>query len=121
MTTLLHLVRAAVPAGASICILAGCANYSAIITDNEDDSFHLTVTGVSYTMSMPDLTNASQVKAEAYCATKDKTMQLVWLGRAWRPMEVEMCFRCVEPDADPIGPADFPRYPAPASSLSARR
>lgn len=101
--------RAAVLAAGTVGTLGGCANFSNILVDEVDHDYHLTVTGFSYTMSMPELTDATRKKANAYCATQDKALQLRWQARTWRPMQVELCFRCVPSQVEP---GESPSFPA---------
>ena len=74
--------------------LSGCANYTEVTSD-DSGSYSLTATGVSYTMSLPALTTASRDKASAWCAAQDKDMQLRQQARSWKPLQVELTFRCV--------------------------
>ena len=80
---------------AVVCLLSGCASYSPVTTDNDDGSYRLTVSGLSYTMSMVALTANSREKASAWCATQGKDMQLRQQARSWQPMQVELDFRCI--------------------------
>ena len=77
------------------CALNGCANFTEVVANDSDDTYSLTATGISYTISMADLTTASREKAGAYCAIRDKEMQLRQQARGWRPMQVELNFRCL--------------------------
>ena len=77
------------------CALSGCANFSEVVSVDGDDNYNLTATGVSYTMSMSQLTNASREKAVAWCAGQDRDMQLRQQARGWNPMQVELDFRCL--------------------------
>jgi len=81
-------------AAVALCILSGCASFTPI-TSQEDDTYHLALTGLSYTMSMPALTAMSNEKARAWCAALNKDMQLRQQIRSWQPMQVELNFRCV--------------------------
>jgi len=60
--------------------------------------YTLSATAVSYTMAMPALTAAAKEKATSWCASLDKGMQLRQQVRGWRPMQVELNFRCLAPD-----------------------
>lgn len=82
-------------AAATACTLSGCANFSDVLSDERDGSYNLSTTGISYTMSMDELTAVSRNKASAYCAGQDKEMQLRQQARGWRPMQVELNFRCL--------------------------
>jgi hypothetical protein len=77
------------------CALSGCANFSEVVSADGDDNYHLVATGISYTMSMSQLTNASREKAVAWCAGQDRDMQLRQQVRGWEPMQVELDFRCL--------------------------
>ena len=90
-TVLLHVLLAV---GAA-CTLNGCANYSQVISEDADGSYNLTATGISYTMSMPALTAASHEKAVSWCAAQDGDLQLRQQTRGWKPMQVELNFRCL--------------------------
>ena len=82
-------------ATAAVCSLSACANYSQVITEDADGSCKLIATGISYTMSMPALTAASHQKAASWCAAQDGELQLRQQTRGWKPMEVELNFRCL--------------------------
>jgi hypothetical protein len=84
-----------IAAVAAACALTGCANFTDVRADNGDGSYNLSVVGVSYTMSMADLTTASHEKASAWCAGQGKDMQLRQQSRGWRPMQVDLNFRCL--------------------------
>jgi hypothetical protein len=77
------------------CALNGCANFSEVVSVDGDDNYNLIATGISYTMSMAQLTNASREKAVAYCAGQDRDMQLRQQARGWQPMQVKLDFRCL--------------------------
>jgi hypothetical protein len=77
------------------CALSGCANFSEVVSVDGDDNYNLIATGISYTMSMSQLTNASREKAAAYCAGQGRDMQLRQQARGWQPMQVELDFRCL--------------------------
>lgn len=77
------------------CALSGCANFSEVVSVDGDDNYNLIATGISYTMSMSQLTNASREKAVAYCADQGRDMQLRQQARGWQPMQVELDFRCL--------------------------
>src|SRR5450830_554410 len=87
-------VRALLIAAAA-CSLNACTNYSQVISEGDDGSYNLTATGISYTMSMPALTAASHEKALSWCAAQDGDMQLRQQTRGWKPIQVELNFRCV--------------------------
>lgn len=74
--------------------LAGCANFSDVNSD-ERDLFMVCATGVSYTMSIPALTAAAKEKAYDFCGRQRMKADLRQLVRGWRPMQVELYFRCV--------------------------
>ena len=80
---------------AATCSLTACANYSQVISEDADGSYRLTATGISYTMSMPALTAASHEKALSWCAAQDGDVQLRQQTRGWKPIQVELNFRCV--------------------------
>jgi len=82
-------------AAAAACSLSACANYSQVISEDADGSYKLIATGISYTMSMPALTAASHQKAASWCAAQDGELQLRQQTRGWKPMEVELNFRCL--------------------------
>lgn len=73
--------------------LAGCANFSEVKTD-ERDLFMVSATGVSYTMSIPALTAAAKEKAADFCGRQQMKADLRQLVRGWRPLQVELYFRC---------------------------
>ncbi len=82
-------------ATAAACSLSACANFTEVISEGDEGSYNLTATGVSYTMSMPQLTAASHQRAVSWCAAQDSDMQLRQQVRGWRPMQVELNFRCL--------------------------
>ncbi|MBO9537864.1 hypothetical protein [Herbaspirillum sp.] len=84
-----YLLAACIGAGA----LAGCASFSEVKPE-ERDMFMVTATGVSYTMSIPALTAAAKEKAEAFCGRQQMNADLRQLVRGWRPMQVDLYFRC---------------------------
>jgi hypothetical protein len=86
------LVAACVGAAA----LAGCANFSEVKSE-ERDLFMVSATGVSYTMSIPALTAAAKAKAADFCGRQQMKADLRQLVRGWRPMQVELYFRCQPP------------------------
>jgi len=98
-------VRHVLLAVGTACALNGCANFTEVITNDSDGTYSLTATGISYTMSMAHLTNASREKAGTYCAVQDKEMQLRQQVRSWRPMQVELNFRCLPRQ---LGQVDHP-------------
>jgi hypothetical protein len=73
--------------------LAGCANFSDVRSE-ERDMFMVSATGVSYTMSIPALTAAAKEKAYDFCGKQQMKADLRQLVRGWRPMQVELYFRC---------------------------
>ncbi len=73
--------------------LSGCANFTDVHNE-ENDLFMVSATGVSYTMSIPDLTAAAKEKANAFCEKQKLNADLRQLVRGWRPMQVELYFRC---------------------------
>lgn len=75
--------------------LSACANIGNVIAEDNEGGYSLTATGISYTMSMAELTKASREKASAWCDGQDKNMQLRQQARGWRPMQVELSFRCL--------------------------
>jgi len=83
------------PALLAVCSLSACANYSQVISEDADGSYKLIATGISYTMSMPALTAASHQKAASWCAAQDGDLQLRQQTRGWKPLEVELNFRCL--------------------------
>ncbi|BEV18093.1 hypothetical protein HBDW_48810 [Herbaspirillum sp. DW155] len=84
-----HLVAACLSAAA----LGGCANFSEVgAADN--DLYMVSATGVSYTMSIAALTSAAREKANAFCGKQQMKADLRQLVRGWRPMQVELYFRC---------------------------
>lgn len=87
--------RRALLVTAAACSLSACANVGNVIAEDNDGGYSLTSTAISYTMSMNDLTDVSRKKASAYCADQDKNMQLRQQARGWRPMQVELSFRCL--------------------------
>gem|GEM_PF-5926947 len=89
-----YAVRALL-ATAAACSLSACVNFTEVISEDGDGAYNLTATGVSYTMSMPQLTAASQRRAVSWCAAQDSDMQLRQQARGWRPMQVELNFRCL--------------------------
>lgn len=82
-------------ATAAACSLSACANFGNIVAEDNEGGYSLSATAISYTMSMATLTNSSREKASAYCADQDKTMQLRQQARGWRPMQVDLSFRCL--------------------------
>ncbi len=90
---------------AAVCALTGCANFTDVRADNSDGTYNLSVVGVSYTMSMADLTATSRQKASAWCESQGKDMQLRQQTRGWRPMQVDLNFRCLPRN---IGAMDKP-------------
>ncbi|EJL85079.1 hypothetical protein PMI16_03587 [Herbaspirillum sp. CF444] len=108
-TVLLHALLAV----GTACTLNGCANYSQVISEDADGSYSLTATGISYTMSMPALTAASHDKAASWCAAQDADLQLRQQTRGWKPMQVELNFRCLpkqagQPDQSALLPSSLP-------------
>ncbi|AKZ63181.1 hypothetical protein F506_11320 [Herbaspirillum hiltneri N3] len=81
------------------CVLGGCANFSEVVSVDGGDNYNLTATGISYTMSMSRLTNASREKAVAWCAVQGRDMQLRQQARSWQPLQVELDFRCLPREA----------------------
>ncbi|MBP0598908.1 hypothetical protein J8I26_12375 [Herbaspirillum sp. LeCh32-8] len=77
----------------SAATLAGCANFSEVKSE-ERDLFMVSATGVSYTMSIPALTAAAKEKANDFCDKQKMKADLRQLVRGWRPMQVELYFRC---------------------------
>lgn len=73
--------------------LAGCANTSEVRAGDED-IYMVAATGVSYTMSIPALTAAAKEKAYDFCGKQKMKADLRQLVRGWRPMQVELYFRC---------------------------
>ena len=73
--------------------LAGCANFTDVKAENQD-MFMVSATGVSYTMSIPALTAAAKEKAYDFCGKQKMKADLRQLVRGWRPMQVELYFRC---------------------------
>ncbi|MBB5393838.1 MULTISPECIES: hypothetical protein [unclassified Herbaspirillum] len=73
--------------------LAGCANFSEVQSEQRD-MFMVTATGVSYTMSIPALTAAAKEKAHDFCGKQQMNADLRQLVRGWRPMQVDLYFRC---------------------------
>src|SRR5450830_449140 len=88
-------IYSALLATAAACSLSACANFTEVISEGDEGSYNLTATGVSYTMSMPELTAASQRRAVSWCAAQDGDVQLRQQTRGWRPMQVELNFRCL--------------------------
>ena len=99
------------------CALSGCANFSEVVSVDGDDNYNLTATGVSYTMSMSQLTNASREKAAAYCAGQGRDMQLRQQARSWQPMQVELDFRCLSRQSGTLQ-TELHTEPQPALSLT---
>jgi hypothetical protein len=79
----------------AVCALAmsGCASFTEVATD-ERDLYMVSATGVSYTMSIPALTAAAKEKANDFCGRQQLHADLRQLVRGWRPMQVELYFRC---------------------------
>ncbi|EJN09423.1 hypothetical protein [Herbaspirillum sp. YR522] len=79
----------------AVCALAmsGCASFTDISTD-ERELYMVSATGVSYTMSIPALTAAAREKADEFCGRQQMNADLRQLVRGWRPMQVELYFRC---------------------------
>ncbi|MCP1575284.1 hypothetical protein RB25_15155 [Herbaspirillum rubrisubalbicans] len=73
--------------------LGGCANFSEVSAEH-DDLYMVSATGVSYTMSIAALTSAARDKASAFCGKQQMQADLRQLIRGWRPMQVELYFRC---------------------------
>lgn len=73
--------------------LAGCANFTDVKAESQD-MFMVSATGVSYTMSIPALTAAAKEKAYDFCGKQQMKADLRQLVRGWRPMQVELYFRC---------------------------
>jgi len=73
--------------------LAGCANFTEVRAD-ERDLFMVSATGVSYTMSIPALTTAAKEKAYDFCGKQNMSADLRQLVRGWKPLQVELYFRC---------------------------
>jgi len=98
-TSAMTILRSASSAAScsALLALAGCANFSEV-TDTGAGVYTLSATAVSYTMAMPALTAAAKEKASSWCASLDKGMQLRQQVRGWRPMQVELNFRCLAPD-----------------------
>ncbi|WP_051516755.1 hypothetical protein [Herbaspirillum sp. RV1423] len=105
MDTFLDTLLAALLTAGIACALTGCANFGEVVSDDGEGNYSLTATGVSYTMSMSELTAASREKAGAYCAAQDKAMQLRQQMRGWRPMQVELSFRCLPRQVGRLEPA----------------
>lgn len=82
-----------IAACAGAAALAGCANFTEV-RGEERDLFMVSATGVSYTMSIPALTAAAKEKANDFCAKQKMNADLRQLVRGWRPMQVELYFRC---------------------------
>ncbi|MBW9335827.1 hypothetical protein [Herbaspirillum aquaticum] len=96
MRTQLHHHRrrgSLVAACLSAAALGGCANFSEV-SAGRDDLYTVSATGVSYTMSIPALTSAAREKATAFCGKQQMQADLRQLIRGWRPMQVELIFRC---------------------------
>jgi len=79
----------------AVCVLAvsGCASFTEVSTD-ERELYMVSATGVSYTMSIPALTSAAREKANDFCGRQQMNADLRQLVRGWRPMQVELYFRC---------------------------
>ncbi|WP_443115929.1 hypothetical protein [Herbaspirillum seropedicae] len=88
-----HLRVGALTACLATAALAGCASTSDIKV-GEEDMFMVAATGVSYTMSIPALTAAAKEKAYDFCGKQKMKADLRQLIRGWRPMQVELYFRC---------------------------
>lgn len=90
-----HLLRSGglLAACLGAAALAGCANFSEVKSE-ERDMFMVSATGVSYTMSIPALTAAAKEKAYDFCGKQQMKADLRQLVRGWRPMQVELYFRC---------------------------
>jgi hypothetical protein len=88
----------------AVLALSGCANFSKVISENADGSYHVSATTVSYTMSMDDLTAATRQKASAWCADQGKDMQLRQQVRGWKPAQVDLDFRCLARVSDIAAP-----------------
>ena len=88
-----HLRVGALTACLATAALAGCASTSDIQV-GEQDMFMVAATGVSYTMSIPALTAAAKEKAYDFCGKQKMKADLRQLVRGWRPMQVELYFRC---------------------------
>ncbi|OWY26438.1 hypothetical protein [Herbaspirillum robiniae] len=78
---------------AGAAALSGCANFSEVKSEDRD-LFMVSATGVSYTMSIPALTAAAKEKAYDFCGKQQMKADLRQLVRGWRPMQVELYFRC---------------------------
>jgi len=107
-TSAMTLLRSAssVASCSALLALSGCANFSDV-ADTGAGVYTLSATAVSYTMAMPALTAAAKEKATAWCASLDKSLQLRQQVRGWRPMQVELNFRCLAPDEVPASPVAF--------------
>lgn len=79
----------------AVCALAlsGCASFTDVSSD-ERELYMVSATGVSYTMSIPALTAAAKEKANDFCGRQQMNADLRQLVRGWRPMQVELYFRC---------------------------
>lgn len=94
--------------------LGGCANYSKVVSENNDGSYHISAVTVSYSMSMDELTATTRQKASAWCADQGKDMQLRQQVRGWKPMQIDLDFRCLERAGNGAAPAEAMVAPAPA-------
>ncbi|MFL9927075.1 hypothetical protein PQR62_22575 [Herbaspirillum lusitanum] len=77
--------------------MTGCANFTEVRAES-NDMLMVSVTGVSYTMSIPALTTAAREKAFTYCENQQMKADLRQLVRGWHPMQVELYFRCQPKD-----------------------
>ncbi|MCA1327014.1 hypothetical protein [Herbaspirillum sp. alder98] len=95
MQTTQTLRRRGVGGLIAVCALAmsGCANFTEVSSD-ERELYMVSATGVSYTMSIPALTAAAKEKANDFCGRQQMNADLRQLVRGWRPMQVELYFRC---------------------------
>ena len=77
----------------SAVALGGCAHFSEV-SAGQDELYQVSATGVSYTMSIPALTAAAREKARDFCGRQQMQADLRQLVRGWRPMQVDLYFRC---------------------------